>query len=140
MSKLVKTSIISLLVLLVIVVAAFIGVIYINEDQDNADEDPTIDEVVEYSYTTPEITTNLQDGNFVRIQFQVVTDSEEAREEIEKREFQVQNILIKELTTMEKDSFQESLSELEGDLLTEINEVMTEGKVSDVYTIDKILQ
>lgn len=140
MSKLVKTSIISLLVLLVLVIAAFIVVIYMTQEQNEAGEEPTIDDIVEYSYQTPEMTTNLDDGHYVRIQFQVVTDSTEAREELEKREFQVKNILIKELATMELESFQEGLTNLEDDLLTKINEVLTEGEAVEVYTVNKILQ
>lgn len=140
MSRLVKTTIISLLVLLVLVVAAFIVVIYMNQEESTSEEEPTIDDIVEYSYETPEITTNLDDGHFVRIQFQVVSDSEEGKEELEKREFQIKNILIKELTKMDLESFQDGLSDLEEELLVKINEVMTEGEVTDVYTVDKILQ
>lgn len=135
-----KLSIVSLLVLLIIVIVAFIIVINVNQAESEENMEPTIDDIVEYSYETPEITTNLEDGNFVRIQFQMVTDGTDAKEELEKREFQIKNILIKELTTMEEEDFQSGLSDLEDELVTEVNEVMTDGAVTDVYTIDKILQ
>jgi len=138
MNRLVKLSVISLLVLLVIVIAAFVVVINVNQSESEAE--PTIDDIVEYSYQTPEITTNLDDGHFVRIQFQVVTDSSETKEELSKREFQIKNILIKELATMEEEDFQTGLADLEKKLVTKINEVVTNGEITDVYTIDKVLQ
>ncbi|MDY0408169.1 flagellar basal body-associated FliL family protein [Paracerasibacillus soli] len=82
----------------------------------------------------------LEDGSFVRIQFQVVTDSKQAKKEIEKREFQVKNILIKEIATMKEEDFKSGLGNLEKALQTKLNDVMAEGKVVGVYTINKILQ
>ena len=58
----------------------------------NAKADP-IEDLVKYSYETPEITTDLQDGGFVRIQFQIVTDGKKAKSEIASRDFQLKNIL-----------------------------------------------
>src|SRR5699024_1480679 len=100
----------------------------------------TIEDMVEYSHETPEITTDLDDGSFVRIQLQIVTDSKEAKEEISKRDFQLKNISIKELATMDEDDFKEGLGELEEALKLKLNELMTDGTVTDVYTINKILQ
>ncbi|WP_047981264.1 flagellar basal body-associated protein FliL [Ornithinibacillus contaminans] len=139
MSKLVKTMLLSLVIIILIGVVAAVIVLNVIEKREQGDEQ-SIDEIVEYSYQTPEITTDLSDGSFVRIQFQIVTDSKEAREEIEKREFQVRNILIKELATMDEESFKTGLTNVEDSLLTKLNEVMTDGLATDVYTINKILQ
>lgn len=114
-------------------------VLYFVNDKAEGQE-KSIDDIIEYSYATPEITTDLNDGSFVRIQFQVITDSKEAKEEIEKRDFQVKNVLIKELAKLESEEFKTGLSSLEEKVITELNEVMTEGKITDVYTIQKILQ
>lgn len=138
-SKLVKTMLLSLVIIILIGVVAAVIVLNVIEKREQGDEQ-SIDEIVEYSYQTPEITTDLSDGSFVRIQFQIVTDSKEAREEIEKREFQVRNILIKELATMDEESFKTGLTNVEDSLLTKLNEVMTDGLATDVYTINKILQ
>lgn len=100
----------------------------------------SIDDILEYSYETSEITTDLSDGSFVKIQFQVITDSKSARKEIEKREFQIKNILIKELAPMNQESFKKGLSDIEDRVKNKLNEVMIDGKVTDVYTINKILQ
>src|SRR5699024_2796734 len=103
-------------------------------------EAQTIDDIVEYSYETPDITTDLKDGSFVRIQFQITTDGKKAKEEISKRDFQIKNALIKEMAKMDEEDFKEGLDDLEDALKDRLNEVMTEGKITDVYTISKVLQ
>ncbi|SHF51752.1 flagellar basal body-associated protein FliL [Ornithinibacillus halophilus] len=138
MNRLLKTMVTSLLIILTIV--AIIFVVYLNVNADGKDENPTIDDIIEYSYESPEVTTDLIDGSFVRIQFQIVTDSKDAREEISKRDFQIKNILIKELSKMDQEQFQTSLDELEDIVQEKLNEIMVEGTINDVYTINKILQ
>lgn len=138
MSKLVKIMLTSLAVLLVAAIAAL--VVVLNVEGADEEKELTIDEVVKYSYQTPEVTTDLQDGTFVRIQFQVVTDGKEAHEEVSKRDFQLVNILIKELAVMDQEDFKAGLSDLEVTIKDRLNEVMTEGSITDVYTINKILQ
>ncbi|WP_068672389.1 flagellar basal body-associated protein FliL [Oceanobacillus sp. Castelsardo] len=139
MSKLVKTMLTSLAMLLIVVIAGFVVVINVT-DANNQSEELGIDEIVEYSYQSPEITTDLSDGSFVRVQFQILTNNKDAKEEIEKRDFQLKNILIKELATKTEDDFKSSLPDLESQLKNKLNEVMTEGEIIDVYTINKILQ
>ncbi|WP_306418990.1 flagellar basal body-associated protein FliL [Paucisalibacillus globulus] len=127
--------------LIIVLIGAVAAVIILNVlDKKNDNGEPSIDEIIEYSYQTPEITTDLSDGSFVRIQFQIVTDSKDAKQEIAKREFQVKNILIKELATMDEEAFKSGLSNVEDILKVELNKVMTEGSIIDVYTISKILQ
>lgn len=129
----------SLVIIVLVGVVAAVIVLNVLGKQDKGEEQ-SIDEIVEYSYQTPEITTDLSDGSFVRIQFQIITDSKDAKEEIEKREFQVRNILIKELATQDEESFKSGLSDVEDILKVELNKVMSEGSIEDVYTINKILQ
>src|SRR5690625_3618630 len=100
----------------------------------------SIDKLVKHSYETPEITTDLEDGHFVRIQFQVLTDGKDATKEISKRDFQLKNILIKELAKMDEETFKTGLSQLEEVVQEKLNELMTKGNVTDVYTTNKILQ
>ncbi|WP_249869778.1 flagellar basal body-associated protein FliL [Oceanobacillus saliphilus] len=139
MSRLVKTMITSLVILLIGAIAALVVVLNV-AGQGNEGDAQTIDDIVEYSYKSPEITTDLEDGTFVRIQFQIVTDGKKARQEIEKRDFQLKNILIKELATKTEEDFKSGLSNLEEVVMTELNGLMTEGQVTEVYTINKILQ
>lgn len=100
----------------------------------------SIDEMRKSSMLTEDITTDLKNGDFVRIRFRVVTDSKTSLEELQKRDFQMQNILIKELAVMDSESFQSGLGDLEDQLKAKLNDVMSQGTVTDVYTVDKVLQ
>lgn len=132
MNKLLKITLTSLIVL---VVAAIIGYfVYMN-----AQADP-LEDLIKYSYETPEVTTDLIDGSFVRIQFQIETDGKKAFNEINMREFQIKNILIKELSQLSEEKFTTEITELEEIVKDELNKIMTEGKVVNVYTTSKILQ
>ncbi len=138
MSKLVKVMLSSIAILIVGAAIAFLVILNFNDEKEG--EAKTIDDIVEYSYESPEVTTDLDDGSFVRIQFQIITDSKDAKEEIAKRDFQLKNILIKELAVLSEEDFKAGLSELEETVQIKLNEVMTDGKITDVYTINKILQ
>lgn len=140
-SKLAKVMVTSLVVLLIGSIAALIVVLNVaGTGEANGDRELTIEEIVEYSYETPEITTDLEDGTFVRIQFHIATNGKDAHNEVSQRDFQLVNILIKELAAMNQEDFKTDLGELEDSIKTKLNEVMTEGKITDVYTINKILQ
>lgn len=125
-------------IILVAGIAAYVVLNVTGEHREG--EAQSIDDVVANSYESPEITTDLEDGSFVRIQFQIITDGKDAKEEISKRNFQLKNILIKELAKMDEKDFKSGLTDLEKVVKEKLNELMTEGKITDVYTISKILQ
>ncbi|TGB04799.1 flagellar basal body-associated protein FliL [Halobacillus salinus] len=135
-----KTMVIILGTLTVIGVVALILVFNLNGEPEEANGERSIDEIRESSLMTEEITTDLEDGDFIRIRFRIVTDGKDALEELEKRDFQMQNVLIKELATMEGKAFQSGLSNLEETIKLKLNKLMEEGEVTNVYTVDKVLQ
>lgn len=139
MSKMVKMMITSLVIILALGAATILFILNLNNKDDKSSVE-TLDEMVKYAYESPEITTDLLDGSFVRIQFQIITDGKAAQEEISKRDFQLKNILIKELAKLDEEDFKTALGELEEKIKDRLNELMTEGKIIDVYTINKILQ
>ena len=139
MSKVLKITAISVASLLAIAMITVLVVLYFNNNNIESKE-LSIDEMNEFSYETPEVTTDLKDGVFVRIQFQLIMDSKASLKEIEKREFQIKNILIKELAVMTEEDFNAGLANLEKVLQQKLNEIMTEGTIKDVYTISKIMQ
>lgn len=140
MSKLVKTMLTSIIILLLGGAIAFVIVFNVTGQSLTKNQQDTIEELVKYSYETPEITTDLEDGHFVRIQFKILTDGKNAQKEISHRDFQLQNILIKELATMNEEDFKAGLTQLEATLQEKLNELMTEGEILEVYTTNKILQ
>ncbi|UFU01032.1 flagellar basal body-associated FliL family protein [Radiobacillus kanasensis] len=136
------TILISILVVLTIVGAVAVVVVLnlTGEKEEEKVKELTADELLEYSFEAPEVTTDLSDGSYLKIQYQVVGDSKEAKEEIEKRSFQMKNIMIKQLSPMSADEIQNDLAKIEEKMVVELNKVMEEGKIVDVYTISKVLQ
>ncbi|GGM21439.1 hypothetical protein GCM10011351_04140 [Paraliobacillus quinghaiensis] len=135
--RLFKIMIGSLVVILIVGIGALI---YILNSSDETDGELSIEEMVEYSFTTEEMNTDLKNGGFVQIQFNIITDSKKARAEVQNRSFQLKNIFIKESVDLTKTDFQQGLSDLETNLKNQMNELMNEGKIIDVYIISKILQ
>lgn len=139
-NKLLTIMLIILVSITLIGVVALILVMQLNKESH--DEAPTIDEIIEASIDIPEITTNLSEDAFIRISLKIQTDSAEAGEELTKRDFQVKNIVIQELSEM-------TAKELEGKagkqafqntLKLQINELMQVGEVQQVYITSYIIQ
>jgi flagellar protein FliL len=109
---------------------------------DSGNKEPTIDQVLEASVDVPTITTNLATDDFIRISFKIQTDSKKAKEELEKRDFQVRNVIIQELSEKKSEELQgkEGKLQLENSLKSDINRFMQEGKVKQVYITESLLQ
>jgi len=104
--------------------------------------EPTIDEIVEASVEIPEITTNLADNKVVRFSLKIQTSSKDAAAELTKRDFQVKNIVIQELSEMEQKDLEgkQGKQVFQKSLKTKINELMQEGEVQEVYFTSFITQ
>lgn len=109
---------------------------------DESTEEPTIDEIVKYSVDFDEMTTNLQSGGYVRLKMKVQTNSKKATEELLKRDFQVQNIVIHQIASKTASDFEggKGLTQLEEEIQQKINEVMQDGEIVKVYTTSFLLQ
>jgi flagellar protein FliL len=104
--------------------------------------EPTIDEILALSVDTNEITTNLLTNDFIRVTFKIQVDNSKAQKELVKRDFQVRNIIIRELSGMRASDFSGSLGieNLENIIRVKINEYMQDGEVVNVYTTGFVLQ
>jgi len=131
---------VTILIILLLGAGGYIAFLLM-DDSDQGGE-PTVDEILDATWETEEITTNLANNDIIRIQFSVQLDNKKAREEIEKRDFQVYNAIINELSSMESSHFREkdSLQSLEEQLTAKIDELLHNGKVVRVYTTQKIIQ
>ena len=132
---------------ILLVIIALVGTVAIitllnTNNNQGKDSKPTIDEILEMSVDIKEITTNLASNDFIRISFKIQTDSKESKEELQKRDFQVNNIIILELSGLEVEEIQgkEGQLKLEETLKTKINEILQEGKVQKVYITQFLLQ
>lgn len=134
--------------LIIIIALTLIGVItvvlynHFSANANGPDGEPTIDEIVALSVDTNEITTNLLTDDFIRIRFKIQVDNPDAKEELEKRDFQVESIIIRELSGMKSNDFSgpEGIENLENSITEKINEYMQEGTVVKIYTTGLVLQ
>ncbi|PLR97269.1 flagellar basal body-associated protein FliL [Bacillus sp. T33-2] len=139
-NKLVMTMLILLVAITLVGAVALVVVLKVSGEEKP--KGPTIDEVLESSVDIPEITTNLASDDFIRISFKIQTDSKKAKEELEKRDFQVRNIIIHELSEKKTEDLQASQGKasLEEALKGKLNALMQEGKVEKVYITGSLLQ
>lgn len=110
--------------------------------QNDINREPTIDEIVALSYDTPEITTNLLSNDFARVQYRIQVDNKKALSEISKRDFQLENIIIREMAEIKASDLSGSagIEALESKIKLRMNELMQEGLVVQVYTRRLIIQ
>ena len=133
-----------LIMLVAISLLGVLAIVVINKMNDTgaANGEPSIDEIVEASVEIPEITTNLAGNDYIKISFTIQTDGKKAKEELEKRNFQAKNIIITELSEVKTSELagkagKEKLQEV---IKKELNELMQEGQVEQVYITSSILQ
>lgn len=134
---------IMIFILLIITLLGVVALVVVNEFYtDNSTDTESIDEIIKHSVDIEEITTNLHNGGYLRVQFKMQTDSKKARKELEKRAFQVRNIAIHEISNKKSSEFRgnEGLENLEKEIQAKLNEVMQDGLVVKVYTTSFLLQ
>ncbi|HJV16372.1 MAG TPA: flagellar basal body-associated protein FliL, partial [Bacillales bacterium] len=105
-------------------------------------KEQTIDDILKASVDVPVITTNLAGDDYIKISFKIQTDSKDAKEELTKRDFQVKNIIIEELSEKRAQDLQGKAGKLqfENTLKERINKMMKDGKVMKVYITESLLQ
>lgn len=132
-----------LLILVSITLVAVVAVaLILNKDNSASAGAPTADQMVEASVVVPEVTTNLADGDFVKMAFTIHTNDKKAKEELEKRMFQVNNIIISELSELNAEQLQgkQGKEQLQNIMKQSINGIMQEGTVEQVYITSSIIQ
>lgn len=134
-----KTMLIILVVIILVGAGAFY---YLLQQKENANKEPTIDDILKNSVDVAEFTTNLSDSHYVKMSFKIQTNSKDAAAELTKRDFQVRNIVIEELSDITEKDLQGKVGKvkLEKTLKDKINEVMRDGKVEQVYITESLLQ
>lgn len=130
------------MILAITIVAGGLFFAYMKFSASANGTEPSIDRVLESSVDIPEITSNLLNDDFIRISFKIQTDGKKAKKELEKREFQVQNIIIQELSELSADDLKgkEGKLNLEESLKNKTNELMQDGEIVKVYITSAILQ
>lgn len=137
-----KLTTIMLIILVTITLFGVILVVLLTQLNKEKPDGPTIDEIIESSVDIPEITTNLADGSFVRITLKIQASDKKAGEELSKRDFQVKNIVIQELSEMEEKALEGKQGKItfQDAIKSQVNELMQEGEVTQVYITSYVLQ
>ncbi len=128
-------TIIIILLVAIILMGGIAFVLFTQFNKPAGSQEPTIDEIVKASVEVPEITTNLADNKIVRFSLKIQTSNEDAADELTKRDFQVKNIVIQELSELEQKDLEgkQGKQVFQKSLKTKINELMQEGEVQEVY-------
>lgn len=129
--------------ILVILLAGAIAIIVIYKmDHTSANNGTSIDKVVESSVDVPEITTNLKNNNFIKIALKIETDSKKAKKELEKRDFQVKDAVIDELseTASEDLDSKEGKQKFLNNLKKTVDHYMQNGKIVKIYITSYVVQ
>ncbi|MBN8191455.1 flagellar basal body-associated protein FliL [Bacillus sp. NTK074B] len=139
-SKALTIMIISLVTITLVGVVALVVILKFSGEEKA--KGPSIEEVIENSVDIPETTTNLMSNDFIRISFKIQTDSKKAKKELEKRDFQVNNIIIEELSELKAEELQGKKGKelVEAKVRDKVNSLMQEGAVEKVYITSMMIQ
>lgn len=138
-----KVMTVSLIILVCITLIGVVGLILVMQlNKGDEEKEPTIDDIIESSVDVEEITTNLGNRQFVRISLKIQTDNKLAGEELAKRDFQVKNIVIQELSEMTEEDLEGKAGKqaFEDALKAHLNPLMQNGEVQKVYIVSYIIQ
>ena len=135
-------TIMTILLVTITLVGVIALVVILKFSDDEEAKEPSIEEVIETSVDIPEVTTNLLSNDFIRISFKIQTDSKKAKEELEKRDFQVNNIIIEELSEVKAEELQGKKGKefIEKTIKEKVNSLMQEGMVEKVYITSMMIQ
>ncbi|MDT9023931.1 MULTISPECIES: flagellar basal body-associated protein FliL [Rossellomorea] len=135
-------TIMMILLVTITLVGAIALVVILKFSGDEETKEPSIEEVIENSVDIPEMTTNLMSNDFIRISFKIQTDSKKAKSELEKRDFQVNNIIIEELSELKAEELQGKKGKemIETKVKDKVNSLMQEGMVEKVYITSMMIQ
>lgn len=131
-----------LLVLLLVLGAAGAGAFFfLGKDAEGSSEkekQPSAEELAAMSIDTDIITTNLASPNFGIVQFNILLDSEKAKEEAEKRTPEVRAAIISTVAGFTKEELvgQEGIAELEEQLKGKLADIIQTGKVDRVLVTE----
>ncbi|MCF6410575.1 flagellar basal body-associated protein FliL [Pseudalkalibacillus salsuginis] len=142
-NNLVKTMLVMITAITIVAVAGV--VLYMNlisKDDVKASGELSASELVELSVDTDQIMTNLEDKGFAKMTFRIQVDNSKAKQELEKRMFQVKNSIIYQLSGTKSQELQgpEGIENLESSLQKTINEFLDSGEVVQVFTTEKVVQ
>jgi flagellar FliL protein len=145
-NKLLNMSVILLIAITLLGIVALVLYKYVLIPQDtnnqNALNDPSIEEMVEMSVSTGELTTNLADNRYAVMDFTIVLNNEDAKEEVEMGLFLVKREIIGVLSSLTSEDLtgEEGVNAMEARIISRVNNILQEGEVVKVVTTKRLIQ
>jgi flagellar FliL protein len=134
---------IMLVMISVILLAGIITIIVIYKSNEATKaKGPNIDEVVDSSVDIDTMTTNLKDNHIVQIAIKIEGNNKKAKDELTKRDFQIKDIMIDELSNMNMQDLQaeKGKQKFKTDIKNRLNKMMQDGEVVNVYITSFVIQ
>ncbi|WP_422121907.1 flagellar basal body-associated FliL family protein [Planococcus sp. X10-3] len=132
-----------LIILVLVVASAGAGAFFfLGKDaegsSDKEEKQPSAEELAAMSIDTDIITTNLASPNFGIVQFNILLDSEKAKEEAEKRTPEVRAAVISTVAGFTKEELvgADGIATLEAQLKEKLADIMQTGKVERVLVTE----
>lgn len=135
-----------LFIFMVLIVIGSVATFLVMSNRASGSEnivDPNIDQIVnDLTVSTDEITTNIKDDHFAKVNFNIQVSNKNTKDELTKRMFQVKNAVIYTLSGMTAKDLQdqEGISRLENTIKSRVNGFLKSGQVTHVYTTEKVVQ
>lgn len=100
------------------------------------------DDILATIVETEPLTTNLKSGGYIQLSFKIQTSSKKAKEELEKRDFQVRNEAIQIISSMTEVQVKSpsGLGKIEMEMKDALNKLMENGSIVQIYTTNKMIQ
>lgn len=136
---------IALLVIIALALLGIVGIVAYKTFAVAGPEEPkvpTATELKESQIDLGKMTTNLAGNSLIQANIAIQGDSTDAKKEIEERKIQVKSIVngVLHTTTQADIEKPDGLERLVLRIVGELNKVMLEGKVTNVYISDIVVQ
>jgi len=94
-------------------------------------KEPSIEEILPLTVNVPKMNTNLGDSSVIVIEMTIQTDNQKAKDEADKRIFQIKDSINLYLKSLTSDNFstEENINQFKEDLIIRLNSLLQEGKV-----------
>lgn len=101
-----------------------------------------IEELVEMSVDTDQITANFADGKYINVQFKLITKSKTDAEEIKKMSFKTTDAIIKTINQIKMTDAvgPKGFTLIEKSVKENLNKALGKDSITHVYLIDKLIQ
>jgi flagellar FliL protein len=102
----------------------------------------TAKEIVELTVKIEDITTNLNNRDFIRLSFAFLLENKKTKEDFENLDFMVKAIIIQTLNESRPEDIlgKDSIDRLNATLMNKVNPILPNGKIRQVYVTNVLLQ